>query len=209
MLNFMWKVLNYFIFGVNIIPFNRKMLIGATMKSRRSFFKNVSMFSIGTILIPSVFVHESKAEVTPVMNANMDFANTADIRTSGMHNKHLVVGGVVYDKTGLVPHSNATVEVVLQPSVLQSKKKIRLATNNKGEYQFLLDFPEREEGKSPRLNFNVSSNNNFYSTELIVTDFDVHISGEHWEHNKQLGNKLFPRKQTFADHSEVLFNLSV
>lgn len=180
------------------------------MKNRRSFLRRIAIASSGAILIPGVAFSKSRTVTTSKNIALIKSSNKVDLRTFGSTNKYIVVKGKVYDKSGLALLPGATVEVFKPSSgLLKPMRSSKVTANEKGEYQFLMDYPEKEVGKSPRIHLKVANGNNAYSTELIVTNFDAHISDKHWELNNQLGDKLFPQKVTFANHAEVLFNLSV
>jgi len=166
--------------------------------------------STGALLIPGVFIDKSQAQATSENKVLFENSHKLDLRTSGFTNKHITVKGTVYDHTGFVPRSNAAIEVLLPSSDLFHSSKVkRITTNEKGEYQFMLDFPERYARMAPRVKFNVSYGHNAYSTELIVNDFGAYISSKHWELNNKLNNKLFPKMETISNHTEVTFNLSV
>ncbi len=180
------------------------------MNNRRSFLRSAAIASTGALLIPGVFANKSQAHTISENKGLFKTAHQVDLRTSGLTNKHITVKGMIYDRSGLVARSYATIEILLpSTSLFQSSKSRKITTNEKGEYMFILDFPERVPGKSPRVKFNVSYEQNAYSTELIVNDFGAYITGQHWELNQQLNDKLFPKKETFSNHSEVTFNLSV
>ena len=47
-------------------------------------------------------------------------------------------------------------------------------------------------------------------TELMVSEFDAFISGEHWEKNNQLKEELlFPKHSKYDLKTEVIFNISL
>jgi hypothetical protein len=85
----------------------------------------------------------------------------------------------------------------------------KLKTNSDGEYRFITDFPNNETGKAARIYFKISNNEKSYFTEVYLNQFGAYISGEHWKQNNQLGKKLFPKKETFLNHSTITFNLSI
>lgn len=178
------------------------------VKSRRLFLRKAGISAAGALLLPSVIVKSSKAEMVYENNSLNLVGNKLDLSTSA--GKSILVKGKIYNKTGLIPISGAAIEV-LSPSrdVFNSTKPARVLTNENGEYEFLLDSPTKVSGKAPRINFTVSNDKRSYSTVLIVGNFDAYITDKHWEQNHQLGNKLFPVKENHSKHSVVSFNLSI
>ena len=85
----------------------------------------------------------------------------------------------------------------------------KVYVNEKGEYNILSEVPEREPGKLPRFYLRVVSPDNSYVTELITHNFGAYISDKHWTLNKQLGERVFPQQQKFADYTNLIFNLSI
>lgn len=180
------------------------------MNNRRYFIRKAAITSIGAIIIPSVIISKSKAEALNVKKPFPEMLHKADLRTLDSGSNYIIVKGKVYDKLGLVPQPGATIKVLNSSNNLfQSSRNSQITTNENGEYEFLLDILEKDKDKAPRMKFYISNEANAYSSELIVTNFDAHISDKHWELNQQLGKKLFPVKEVFASHSVLTFNLSI
>ena len=49
----------------------------------------------------------------------------------------------------------------------------------------------------------MSTKSQSQDTALFFNDFGAYISGEHWEKNKVLEDKLFPEKKERLDHSKI------
>ena len=114
------------------------------------------------------------------------------------------------NKNGITPLKNATVEVWhLSPNSSKYRHRAKLKTDDEGNYQFITDFPNKEKGKSARIYFKVSSSENISFTELALTEQGAHITSDHWEKNRNLGEKLFPQKETFLGETTIHFNFSV
>ena len=178
------------------------------MENRRSFLRNAIVACCGVVIVPTAAFGESRTVSNSQCGRLFESAHTLDLRTMNATNKHLVVKGKVYDKAGLLPQSGATIEV-LNPSTnsLLKNRRTQVASNEHGEYEFLLDMPEQ--GKAARINFHISNKTNAYASEVIITNCDAHILDTHWERNRQLGDKLFPVKESDANHSRIVLNLSV
>lgn len=180
------------------------------MENRRSFLRNAIVACCGVVIVPTAAFGESRTVSNSQCGRLFESAHTLDLRTMNATNKHLVVKGKVYDKAGLLPQSGATIEV-LNPSINSSLKNRRaqVTSNENGEYEFLLDMPIKERGKSARIEFHISNKTDAYASEVIITSCDAHILDTHWERNRQLGDKLFPVKESDDNHTRILLNLSV
>ncbi len=139
------------------------------------------------------------------------FAETKnDLRTGIFNFNSVTVTGTIYEKDGVTPLSNGTVEVWhLSPNSSKYRHRGKLQTDHEGKYEFITDFPNKEEGKCARIYFKVSSSENCSYTELILNGSGPQITSKHWENNKQLGDKLFPRKTEFLNQSTIHFNISI
>jgi hypothetical protein len=181
------------------------------MNRRRVFLKNVAIAMAGTILAPSILagqVVDNKA--IPGVDTK-GLGHILDLRT-GLKRNFVSFKGIVYNKSDLSsrPQAGVTIVILNQPSGLfKTNCMSKIKTNEKGEYHFLLDYPEREKGKMPRLKFDITNGENAYSSEVLLNDFSANISGSHWELNKQLGDKLFPSREKINNGVEVSLNLSV
>ena len=171
-------------------------------KSRRTFIGRVTLASVGTMLFPTVAVCNTNLR----KQANGIFFHKMDISTPLFETKTLCVQGRVFNKKGTVLNANAFVEV-LSPNKRHSLGKVMVSTE--GHYQIKVNYPQREKGKMAQLNLKVSSHEDSYETELMVSDFDAFISNGHWERNHLLGEKLFPRKIGDNTTHKILFNLSI
>ena len=182
-----------------------------TNPTRRLFLRNTALTAVGIALVPSAILAKQHTKNFGSFKDHVPSVPcTSDLRTLPFVGKQLTVKGCVYDKSGLYPLANASIEVWhLSPNSNKFSHKAKLVSNASGEYLFQTDFPNKEEGKSPRIYFKVSHGVTSYSTELLVSDYDAHITGEHWERNKQLESKLFPKKTGTFNASTITFNLSI
>lgn len=177
--------------------------------SRRLFMRNSAFAITGlTVLTPilsNAFVSES-----PYLGYNPYAETKNDLRAGIFSANSITVKGTVFEKDGLTPAKNATVEVWhLSPNSSKYRHRAKLKTDGQGNYEFITDFPNREEGKSARIYFKISNIENTSFTELALTENGAHITGEHWAKNTSLGEKLFPRKETFLGDTTINFNISV
>ncbi len=178
------------------------------MNNRRNFLGNATKLFTGLLLVPGVFISNSTAADTRWNS--LQTAHKADLRSSGILGKHIVVKGNIYDKAGVITQPGVTIEVQNSSStLLQSKKGTMVTSDENGEFELLLDMPERKQGRAPRVKFHISNGINAYSSEVIVTKNDAQISDKHWERNHQLGDKLFPVKEDFSNHTVIFINLSI
>ncbi len=178
--------------------------------SRRLFMRNSAFAITGlAVLTPTVTSAFTTSE-SPYLGYNPYAETKTDLRTGIFNSRSVTVKGTIYEKDGATPLRNATVEVWhLSPNSSKYRHRAKLKTDDEGNYQFITDFPNKEEGKSARIYFKASDSENFHFTELILNNFGAHITGEHWVKNSNLREKLFPRKETFLGETTIHFNLSV
>jgi hypothetical protein len=132
-----------------------------------------------------------------------------DLR-SALFSKHVQVKGILYDKDGINPLKDATVEVWhLSPYSKKYRHRAKLVTNEAGEYNFITDFPNREEGQGCRIYFKINASGKTQFTELVLTGTDAFITAKHWEQHSGLGEKMFPKMKNSFGTSTVNFNLSI
>ena len=179
--------------------------------SRRLFLRNSAMATTGIALFSSTaFANTFTSDDSPFEGYNPYAEEKTDLRTSSLFGKHLQVKGEIFDATGSYKLSNVTIEVWhLSPNSKKYRHQAKLTTNNNGEYNFITDFPNIENGKMPRIYFKVTNNHTTYFTELLVNDFGAHITGKHWQENNKLGEKILPIKEDYSNFSKVTFNISI
>lgn len=171
------------------------------MNNRRNFLRNTLVVSMGISVLPIQAINKEEF-YKPALNP--------DFRIGGLLDKGIVVKGKIFDKTGMLTRNDAFIEVwYLSPVTKKFEYEKIIKPNRFGEYKFIMDFPEKESGKLPRIHFRVATKKRSYKTELIVNDFGAYISDKHWELNKQLGDSVFPVKTDSGIHSELQFNLSI
>lgn len=181
------------------------------LPSRRLFLRNTVIATTGIALISSTtFANTFINTESPFDGYNPYAEKTNDLRTSSIFGKHITIKGKIYDKTGTLTRSNVIVEVWhLSPNSTKYKHHAKLTTNSNGEYNFVTDFPNKEEGKMPRIYFKISNDTTSYFTELLVNDFGAHITDRHWKNNNQLNEKMFPIKNGTLNSSKIQFNISI
>jgi len=179
--------------------------------SRRLFLQKTVIATTGVVLLSSSSIANTFTNSnSPFDGYNPYSEEKTDLRTSSFSGKHITVKGKIYDKSGLFSMPNTTVEVWhLSPDSNKYRHQGKMSTNETGEYHFITDFPNKEEGKASRVYFKVSTNETSYFTELLLNDFGAHITGKHWEENNQLGDKLFPIKDDSNNSSTITFNISI
>lgn len=179
------------------------------MNRRRVFLKNVVIAMASTILTPSIFAEQAVKNKDKMGVDTKQMSHILDLRT-GLKRNFVSFKGIVYDKSGLSSQAGVTIVISNQTSGLfKTNRMSKIKTNEKGEYHFLVDYPEKEKGKMPRLKFDIANGVNAYSSEVLLNDFSANISGNHWQLNRQLGDKLFPLRKKIDNGVEVLLNLSV
>lgn len=178
--------------------------------SRRLFLRNSMFATTGIAFLSSATtLHAFTEDQTPFDGYNPYAEEKTDLRTSSFFGNHLTIKGKIYDKSGAAVLPNISIEVWhLSPNSTSYKHHAKLQTNSDGEYNFITDFPNREKGKIARIYFKISDDNSTYFTELLVNDLGAHITGKHWEENKQLKENLFPIKTGDKNNASVVFNIA-
>lgn len=178
--------------------------------ARRSFLRNTFLATTGITLLSSgetlqAFTFNS----SPFKGYNPYVEPTYDLRNSSFTDFHLVIEGTIYSKQNLEV-AEADLEVWhLSPHSEKYRHRGKLTTDAQGRYRFLTDFPNREEGKMPRIYFKISSEGRSYFTELLLKKEEAFITGKHWEENRNLEEKLFPTTKTYLNQTTINFNLTL
>ncbi|WGF93377.1 hypothetical protein [Aequorivita marisscotiae] len=178
--------------------------------SRRHFMRNSAIALTGlAVLTPTVASAFTPSE-SPFDGYNPYSEAKKDLRTSIFNSNTVAVNGTIYKKDGVTPLSNALVEVWhLSPNSSKYRHRAKLKTDQEGRYEFVTDFPNKEKGKSSRIYFKVSNSGSSVFSELLLNANNAHITGEHWENNNQLGDKLFPKHSSSLFKTTIQFNLSI
>ncbi len=178
--------------------------------SRRLFMRNSAFAITGLAVLTPTISSAFTASENPYMGYNPYAEAKNDLRAGIFNFSSVTIKGTIYERDGVTPLKNASLEVWhLSPNSSKYRHRAKLQTNEKGDYEFITDFPNREKGKSPRIYFKVSNSEGSNFTELILNNSGAYITGEHWKKNKQLGDKLFPKKEDFLNQSTVHFNISI
>jgi protocatechuate 3,4-dioxygenase beta subunit len=176
--------------------------------TRRLFLQKTAMATTGLALVSSNVVSAFSSE-SPFEGYNPFSEEKTDLRTS-LFEKHVRVKGVLYDKTGATPVSNATIEVWhLSPNSTKYRHRGKLKTNDAGEYNFITDFPNKVATATARIYFKINYRGQSYFTELAVGDKIANITSKHWEENQHLRDKLYPTSEQFLTTTTINFNLSI
>jgi len=124
--------------------------------------------------------------------------------------KYVEVKGKIFDKTGKLPLSNASIQVkFLSPDNKKLEISKNLVTDSQGNYAFLTNIPQREYGKHYKVLFELAKHGKKYNTELSFNRLGAYISNTHWEENRQLSEALlFPKKESFLNKATINFNIS-
>lgn len=178
--------------------------------SRRKFLQTSALAVSGITLLSSASVVNTLCkEESPYVGYNPFAEEKTDLRTSVFGN-HIQIEGIVYDKTGNTPLTNALIEVWhLSPNSTKYRHRAKLKTNSNGEYRFITDFPQREPAKTPKILFKISHQSKIYFTELAVDHSGAYITSTHWEQSQELGEKLFPVTTKYSNNSNINFNLLI
>ncbi|MBK5213919.1 MAG: hypothetical protein JJE55_09705 [Flavobacteriaceae bacterium] len=178
--------------------------------SRRLFMRNSAFAITGLAVLTPTITGAFTTSESPYLGYNPYAETKADLRNGIFSTNSVTVKGTIYEKDGATPLKNATVEVWhLSPNSTKYRHRSKLKTDEQGKYEFITDFPNKEEGKSARIYFKASNSESTSFTELALTEQGAHITGEHWAKNRNLGEKLFPKKETFLGETAITFNLSV
>lgn len=177
--------------------------------SRRYFMRN-SAFAITGLAVLNPILSNAFVSENPYLGYNPYAESKNDLRTGFFSTNSITVKGTIFEKDGITPAKNASVEVWhLSPNSSKYRHRAKLKTDAQGNYEFITDFPNKEEGKSARIFYKISNQENTSFTELALTENDAHITGEHWAKNKNLGDKLFPKKEVFLGETTINFNLTI
>lgn len=179
-----------------------------TSTSRRLFLQKSAVATTGLVFLSSSIVNAMNT-ACPYEGYNPYAEEITDLRTS-LFTKHVRVKGVLYDKSGMNPLKDATVEVWhLSPNSNKYRHRAKLKTNSAGEYNFITDFPNREKGEARKIYFKVTTPERTQFSDLVLSKTDAYISSKHWEQHNGLGEKMFPSIKQNLNTSIVTFNLSI
>ncbi|MFC7358273.1 twin-arginine translocation signal domain-containing protein [Jejudonia soesokkakensis] len=178
--------------------------------SRRSFLRNSAIATTGLALLSSTQTVSAFTEFdSPFSGYNPYIDEKTDLRSYLSNEESIEINGTIYDVSGENTLAGALVEVWhLSPNSLKYRHRGKTTTNDKGNYQFITDKPNREAGKTPRVYFKVTHGDRSYFTELLIGITGAHITGKHWEENKLNDERLFPTTQKQLDKTIINFNIT-
>jgi hypothetical protein len=178
--------------------------------SRRLFLRNSAIAATGITILSSSGLNAFTKTQNPYKGYNPYAEISNDFRSSKLFGNHITVKGKIYSQSGIVPLSDVKVEVWhLSPNFTKYRHRGILTTNNLGEYQFITDFPNKENGKIARIFYKITSKNKVYFTELLLTKDNGFITSKHWEENQLLEEKIFPKKEEILGQSTITLNISI
>ncbi|MCB0457737.1 MAG: hypothetical protein R2776_03960 [Flavobacteriaceae bacterium] len=187
--------------------------MNASISSRRKFIAKTALALTGTTLLTSVksfaslfnngtahYLLKGYQEIPELKN---------DLRTAVLGKTLKVSGTLFSNEATLQPCSNALIEVWHLSSTTGDYQRGKLITDENGRFTFWADFPHKEKGFYPRFFFKATKEEKTELTELILDSHQAHISHTHWEKNKELGEKLFPKHSPSPLEGEIEFNFII
>jgi len=179
--------------------------------SRRSFLLKSAVASTGLALLSSSQAFANLlTDQSPFKGYNQFSESSIDLRKGLLPTKGVQVKGRLYAKDGMTTVPDAKIEVWhLSPKTNKFTYKGHFFTNEEGHYSFYTDFPGKDEGKKPRIFFKASKNEVEIFTQLVLDPSGAYIMGDHWESNRQLGDKVFPVKSESSSLLKIQFNFTL
>lgn len=178
---------------------------------RRNFLKNIALAASGVAFLSSTsMVQAFNKKESHFEGYSSNFDEKTDLRSSIFNQNFITVKGKVFDKIFLSENSSSVIEVWhLSPKSKKFNHKAKMKVNANGEYSFITDYPNREEGKYTKIYFKVTNNDKVYFTELNICSNNAYINDKHYDENKMLGDKLFPTHKVVNNHTTINFNIAV
>jgi len=176
--------------------------------SRRLFLQKSALATTGLAFLSSGVVNAFSAEI-PFEGYNPYAEEKNDLRTSSF-GEHIRIKGVVLDQTGSLPLSNVMIEVWhLSPESNKYRHHAKFKTDSAGCYNFITDFPAKDESKANKIYFKLSDNSSERFNELYVDRQGANITCKFWKENQQLGEKLLPTTEKLLGALTINFNMSL
>ncbi len=179
--------------------------------SRRSFLGKTAVAVAGmTIFSTQETLANLLNNSSPFIGYNPYSELKSDLRTFSGLEKTLKVSGVVYDRDGIKTIPNAKIEVWhLSPNANKYKHRGYFFSDAEGHYTFKTDYPNRTEGKKPRIYFKTTKGNKTSFSELVLDKNCAYITSEHWAENKALKAKLQPKFESTISENKIQFNFTI
>lgn len=179
--------------------------------ARRNFLKNVALATSGIAFLSSTTVLEAfNNDECPFEGYNPYAEQKTDLRVSTLFGNHITVKGKIFDRQTLRELPSAVVEVWhMSPQSTKFRHQAKMNVSNNGEFNFITDFPNKEQGKYAKVYFKIATNNKVYFTELSVTNDNAFINEKHFEENQVLGNQMFPTNRMINNEQIITFNIAV
>jgi hypothetical protein len=178
---------------------------------RRNFLKNITIAASGVAFLSSTSMLQAfNKNDSPFEGYNSNFEEKTDLRTSIFNNKFVTVKGKIFDKNNLSEKSESLIEIWhLSPNSKNFNHKAKMKVNANGEYSFITDYPNREEGKYTKIYFKVTNGDTAYFTELNICGNNAYINDKHYDENIMLGENLFPTHKVYNNNTTINFNIAV
>jgi protocatechuate 3,4-dioxygenase beta subunit len=178
--------------------------------SRRDFLGKSATVIVGTALLSSQFTLGNVLSQNPFEGYNPYAETKNDLRTGLIYLNNVKVSGKIFLTDGTQPAANANIEVWhLSPGSKQYKNRGKFSADENGNYQFVTDFPNRKEGKKPRIYFKISSGDAITYTELLLDRHQAYINETHWANNQLLGDAMLPSFRETMQGKEIQFNITI
>ena len=88
--------------------------------------------------------------------------------------------------------------------------KKSVSVDESGRYEISTEMPHKKKNLPRKLYLRIKGQNTSYTTYLVITQNDVHMTDKHWESNNALSeNMLYPRVKKEAGIRTINFNLSL
>jgi len=178
--------------------------------SRRAFIGNFALATTGIALLSTTSaINSLTLEDKNLVGYNPYASTNADMRQT-LLGKHVSVSGTVFNKDGTTIVPNTIIEVWhLSPNSDKYRHRAKLTSDANGNYSFITDIPNRENGNMPCIHFKISHGASSYVSRLWMNDHSAYVSSNHWERNQHLGKSLLPNKESGLLHDKIKFNFSI
>lgn len=178
--------------------------------SRRDFLGKSTAAIVGTALLSSQFSFGNILNQNPFEGYNPYAEAKNDLRKGLISINNVKVSGKIFYAVGKQIVGNANIEVWhLSPESMKYRHRGKFSSDENGNYQFVTDFPNRKEGKKPRIYFKISSGNKTSYTELILDRHQAYINETHWANNQILGDAMLPSFTETVNGKEIQLNITL
>lgn len=178
--------------------------------SRRAFLRKTAIASASVALFSGSAISAVLEDPSQGLGYNSFAPFKVDLRKSYTNIAAVKVQGVLFDKTTLMPISNAKIEVWhISPNSNKIKHRAYFYTDQQGGYTFVTDFPDHEPQLKPRIQFRLSYKGNYRFNELIFDTHQAYISHKQYKEYKALGPDFYPQLTRESGSFSIQFNQSL